>query len=140
MKKTKPIYSLKARWLKMIKTKFVLMSHIINKKTHYDIRFKVKKNKWASFAIIKGIPLEGKKSLAIRTKDHGRISALFTGKTKNGRITKIDSGLCEILKYNKKHIVINFYGSQLKGIYHFVYVLGKEDQYLIFKGNYNETD
>jgi hypothetical protein len=93
-----------------------------------------------SFAIIKGIPLEGKKSLAIKTKIHSETSALFTGKTKNGKIIKIDSGLCDILKYNKKHIVIKFFGTIMKNIYHFVYVLGKEDQYLIFKGNYNETD
>lgn len=124
----------------MTKTKFVLMSHIINKKTHYDIRVKVKKNKWISFAIVKGIPIEGKKSLAIKTKIHSETSALFTGKTKTGRITKIDSGLCEILKYNKKQIVVKFHGSQLTGLYHFIYILGKEDQYLIFKGNYNETD
>jgi hypothetical protein len=124
----------------MTKTKFILMEHQINKKKHYDIRIKVKKNKWISFAVVKGIPLENKKSLMIRTKNHSETSALFTGKTKTGRIIKIDSGGCEILKYNKKHIVINFYGSQLKGVYHFVYVLGKENHYLIFRGNYNETN
>ncbi len=117
------------------KTKFVLMKHKMKTGHHYDIRFKIRKNEWESFAIIKGIPSDNKKTLAIRTKIHGESSALYTGKIKGGKITKIDSGKCEILKYNVgNHIVLKFHGSQLIGLYHFVDVKNKIDQYLFFKG------
>jgi len=119
----------------MIKnSRFVLMEHIIKNTSHYDIRFKVDKNKWESFAIIKGIPTENKKTLAVRTKIHKQASALFTGKIKDGKITRIDHGSCEILKYGKRHIAIKFHGSQLEGLYHFINIKNKEDQYLFFKG------
>lgn len=119
----------------IIYTRFVLMEHIIHSLKHLDIRFKIGNDKWESFAIIHNIPTENKKTLAIRTKIHNEDSALFTGKIKGGRITKIDSGKCEILKYKiRKHIVIRFLGKHLEGLYHFVDVKNKEDQYLFFKG------
>lgn len=117
-------------------TKFVLMEHTIKNKKHHDIRIKTGKDRWDSFAIIKkdDSSIQDKKLLAIRTKVHSETSALFTGKTKTGKISKIDSGACEILKYNKQQVVIKFDGSHLNGVYHFIYVLGKENHYLIFKG------
>jgi len=120
----------------MIKhTRFVLMEHIIKNTNHFDIRFKIEKNMWESFAIIKGIPSKNKKTLAIRSKIHNEASALFTGKTKDGKIIKIDSNLCEILNYNiGQHIVIRFHGSYLNGLYHFVDIKNKKNEYLFFKG------
>lgn len=120
----------------MIKnSRFVLMEHKTQSGKHYDIRFKVGKDKWESFAIIRGIPSENKKTLAVRTKIHSRASALYTGKTEAGKIIKIDHGSCEVLRYNiGKHIVIKFSGEQLKGVYHFINIKNKEDQYLFFKG------
>lgn len=116
----------------IIKSKFVLMEHTNKLGIHYDIRFKLKNDKYASFAIVKGIPEENKKTLAIKTKIHNEDSALYTGKTKDGRITKLDSGICDILKYDNNHIVIKFYGDILKDVYHFVNF--KQDQYILFKG------
>jgi len=126
------------------KSRFVLMKHQA-KKFHYDLRFRIpgKKN-WDSYAIPKGIPTGSEKRMVIKTTIHSEKEALFTGKISEGEygagiISKTDSGSCEILRYEpRKHIVIKFSGSKLKGIYHFINMArigrGKENQYLFFKG------
>jgi len=107
---------------------FVVVEHkAIKAGLHYDLRFKLpSSNKWASFAVRKGVPLSpGKKVLAVKTKDHSREEALFTGTIKTGEygagtLKKWDGGSCIILKYSKTSMTIDFKGSKVKGIYHFV--------------------
>ena len=129
----------------MIKSKFVLMKHQAKKAgLHYDLRFKIPgKNDWDSYVIRKNIPTGSEKRMVIRTTIHSEKEALLTGKIETGYgagiLTKEDYGDCEILLYKPgKHIAINFKGSKLKGIYHFINMAkigrGKGKQYLFFKG------
>lgn len=126
---------------------FIAEHHATRAKLHYDLRFKIpNSNMWASFACRKEIPLAtGKKILAVRTKDHTSKEAKFTGKIPEGEygagtIKKWDSGSCIIEKYLTKHMVINFKGSKLKGLYHLISIRVIEkkrpegNQYLLFKG------
>jgi len=134
------------RTIKMGKSKFVVMDHkAVYAGYHQDLRIqKPESSMWLSFAIRKGVPLkEGTKHLAIQTKDHDTKGALFTGKIKKGEygegvIEKFDSGSCTILKLNSRHIVIDFEGSKIKGLYHMIstsnFEKGGSDNYLIFKG------
>lgn len=110
------------------KSYFVVVEHKAMKAgLHFDLRFKLPtSNMWASFAVRKGVPLStGKKVLAVRTNDHTRQEALFTGTIKAGEygagtLKKWDGGSCIILKYSKTSMTIDFKGSKVKGIYHFV--------------------
>ena len=128
--------------------KFVVIEHkAIKAGLHYDLRFEIpKSNKWASFAVRKGVPLSpGKKVLAVKTKDHSRKEALFTGTIKAGEygagnLKKWDSGSCIILKYSSTSMTIDFKGSKVKGIYHFVStgVIDKDFKkptYMLFKSS-----
>lgn len=129
------------------KSRFVFMKHeALHAGLHYDLRFKIPgESDWDSFAIPKGIPNGNKKVLAVRTTIHSQADALFTGKIPTGEygagtITKVDSGSCDIIRYEpEKHIVIRFNGSKLNGVYHFINMKkigkGSEKQYLFFKGN-----
>lgn len=107
---------------------FIVIEHkALKAGLHYDLRFEIpKSNKWASFAIRKGVPLSpGKKVLAVRTKDHSKQEALFTGNIKageygGGKLKKWDGGSCKILKYSKTSMTLDFKGSKVKGIYHLV--------------------
>lgn len=97
---------------------------------HYDIRFEIPKGKkWASFATTKKSkevppPKENERMTLIRTNDHSKEEAIFTGTIEKGygagKITKVDSGKCDVIKYSNEHIVIDFKGKKLKGKYHFV--------------------
>ncbi len=125
---------------------FVIIKHQAKRAgLHYDLRFKMpKSNLWASFAVRKGVPTKpGQKVLAIKTHNHTRKEALFTGEIKEGygagKLTKWDGGSCTIIKYGTGHIVLDFKGSKVKGIYHLVStgVIDKnykKQTYMLFKG------
>ncbi len=128
----------------MTKSEFVIMEHKAKRAgLHFDLRFKMpKSNMWASFAVPKGIPTEpGKKVLAIRTTDHTKKEALFTGVIDDGygagKLNKWDSGRCVILKYSTMHIAIDFKGNKVQGLYHLISTTraGDKDKksYFLFK-------
>ncbi len=132
-----------------VNSRFIVVKHDAKKaRLHYDLRFKMPKSKkWASFAVRKGVPTEtGVKVLAIRTHDHDEKEALFLGTIKDGygagKLTKVDDGRCIIHKYHSSHIIIEFKGSKIKGIYHLINTgvfnkkqPYKKQQYLLFKGS-----
>ena len=119
--------------------KFVLDRHeAIKRGKHWDLRFEIPNSKnWASFSMNEFPPLEPGKRLYIpRSNDHSREEALFVGKIPEGqygagKIIREDQGDCEVIKYYNSHIVVNFKGKKLKGIYHFVNtgVFGKKRDY-----------
>lgn len=130
--------------------KFVVMEHHAKKAgLHYDLRFQKPDDpkNWLSFAIRKGVPLQmGTKVLAIRTNIHSEEEAMFLGTIDDGYgagVLKLwDKGECDIIKYSEYHMVINFKGRKVKGIYHFVTITkinkmrnkGHRRSYLFFKG------
>lgn len=132
-----------------ITSKFIIIEHKANKAgLHKDVRFKMPTgNKWISFTTRKEIPLKmGKKIMLIRTTDHSEKEALFVGTIEKGygagTLKKWDAGACNILKWKpNKHIVIEFVGGKIKGIYHFLSsdVMGRRGKeykgkgYLFFK-------
>jgi len=127
----------------MSKSQFVVIKHEAKRAgLHYDFRFKLEKSElWASFAVPKGVPEKaGEKVLAIRTPDHNKKDALFTGNQASGygagKFTRWDGGSCEILKYSDKHISIKLNGSKFKGVYHLYNIASgtKQKQYYFFKG------
>jgi len=132
-------------------SKFIITEHNAKKAgLHKDLRFQIpKSSNWASFACRKDIPLTtGKKILAVRTNDHSEKEALFIGTIESGygagELKKWDSGSCVIEKYSPSHIVVNFKGSKIKGIYHLINtgVIDKDykkSNYLFFKGKINEN-
>lgn len=128
------------------KSKFVIMDHFaIKAGKHQDLRFKLKTGGWASFAVPRGVPINSDtKVMAIRTANHSEKDALFVGKIPEGEygggvLKEFDSGDCEILKFEKKHIVIDFKGKKVKGIYHLIDInritsdKRKQKQYMLFK-------
>jgi len=129
-------------------SRFIIVKHDAKKaRLHYDLRFVMPKSKnWMSFAVRKGVPTEpGKKVLAVRTHDHDEKEALFLGIIKDGygagKLAKWDDGKCVIHKYAPSHIIIEFKGKKVKGIYHLINtgVFNKKDfkkqQYILFKGS-----
>jgi len=130
----------------MATSKFIVVEHDAKRAgLHYDLRFKIPgSSKWASFAIRKGVPLEtGKKVLAVRTEDHAEREATYTGIIKTGYgagvLKKWDSGSCNVIKFSTAHITVDFKGSKVKGVYHFVStgVIDKDydkPSYMLFKG------
>lgn len=134
----------------MTKSRFIIVDHLARKAgKHQDLRFQLPDSElWMSFACRKGIPLEsGKRVLVIRTPNHSEEDALFLGKLDSGygagTFTKFDDGPCDIIKLTPRHIVLNFHGKKVKGIYHllsikkFVSKEGKGSEYMIFKGKTN---
>lgn len=120
-------------------SKFVIHFHdAIRRGKHYDLRFQIPNSKnWASF-VFNEFPSDepGKRIYVPRSNDHSTEEALMVGKIPEGQygagiLTVADKGECEILKYTNAHIVINFHGKKLKGIYHFVNtgVFGKKRNY-----------
>ena len=107
---------------------FVLDRHeAIKRGKHWDLRFKLPDSKnWASFSMNQFPPNEpGKRIYIVRSNDHSRNEALFTGVIPTGeygagKIIREDQGDCIIHKYSKTHIVIEFKGKKLKGIYHLI--------------------
>jgi bifunctional non-homologous end joining protein LigD len=118
--------------------RFVLDRHeAIKRGLHFDLRFSQPNSKnWDSFSMNEIPPLEsGKRIYIVKTTKHTEDNALFTGTIKSGygagKIIRLDKGNCNIIKYTNSHIVIDFKGKKLKGIYHFVNVgmFGRRKQY-----------
>lgn len=109
-------------------SKFVLDQHdALKRGKHWDLRFQIPDSKnWASFSMNKFPPIEiNERIYIVRTNDHSEEEALFTGNIPKGeygagKITRVDFGKCIIQKYTNAHIVIDFKGKKLKGIYHFI--------------------
>ena len=131
-----------------VNSRFIIVKHDAKKaRLHYDLRFRMPNSKnWASFAVRKGVPTEaGKKVLAVKTHDHTEKEALFLGIIKSGygagKLTKFDDGPCVIHKYKSSHIVVEFKGKKVKGVYHLINtgVFNRKDykkqQFMLFKGN-----
>jgi len=128
------------------KSKFIIVRHEARKAgLHYDIRFRIPGSKdWESFACRKQIPLEvGLQRMIVKTSLHTEEDALFTGTIEDGygkgKLEKWDGGDCDIIKYTDRHIIIDFKGSKIKGIYHILStgVMDrdyKKPTYLFFKG------
>jgi len=117
-----------------IKTHYTIHEHVRkkNKQTHWDIRIiRPGKAKAWSFAIPKAkLPTKSKKVLAIKTEDHALGIMSKSGKLKNGdTLNVLESGKCEIVKYNPRHISILFKGKMAKGLYAFIYM--EKDQWLM---------
>jgi len=128
--------------------KFIVVEHHAKHAgLHWDVRFTVPgKKDWDSFASRKEPPLKfGDKRMIIRTTWHKPEEALFLGKIETGygagELIQWDGGNCELMKYKPNHIVINFHGNKLNGIYHFISMASikkpiseKDKTYLFFKG------
>ena len=136
-----------------VNSRFIIVKHDAKKaRLHYDLRFVMPNSKiWASFAVRKGVPEKtGVKVLAVRTHDHEEKEALFLGTIKDGygagKLTKFDDGKCIIHKYKSSHMIVEFKGKKIKGIYHLINtgVFNKKDykkqQYMLFKGNELKED
>jgi len=134
---------------------FILVRHEAERRgLHWDLRLTIPNSEnWASFAFNKFPPKEpSEKVYIVRTTDHSRQQALFTGKIPSGeygagKLIKEDSGKCEIIKYSNAHIVVDFKGKKLKGIYHFINtaIFGgrhnyKNKTYSFFKGKLKSED
>jgi len=107
--------------------KFGLFEHrALKKGLHWDLRFEIPNSKnWASFVFNKFPPLEpGERVYIPRAPDHNLENASFTGEIKSGygagSLKKVDGGKCEVIKYSNAHIVVDFKGKKLKGLYHFI--------------------
>jgi bifunctional non-homologous end joining protein LigD len=133
---------------------FVLDKHnAIKRGPHFDLRFKIPNSEnWASFSMNKFPPTKpGVKVYIPRSPDHSEEKALFTGKIEKGEygagtITREDQGECIVHKYSRTHIVVEFRGKKLKGLYHFINtsIFNKKKAnfyrniYSFFKGKINE--
>lgn len=134
--------------------KFVLDRHeAIKRGKHWDLRFKLPdSDKWASFSMNQRPPTEaGKRIYVPRSNDHSEEGAIFTGKIPQGEygageIIREDQGDCIVHKHTKYHIVVEFKGKKVKGVYHFINtsVFSKQkanyyrNVYAFFKGKINE--
>lgn len=126
---------------------FIIVKHeAIKARLHYDLRFEMPNSKlWASFAVRKGVPTSpGTKVLAVRTHDHTREEALFLGTIPPGeygagKLSKWDSGTCDIHTFTPGKIAITFKGSKVKGLYYMIStgVINKKEfkkqSYILFK-------
>jgi bifunctional non-homologous end joining protein LigD len=114
----------------MTSSKFILVKHEATKRgLHYDLRFKMPNSQnWASFAMNSEPPKEvGERKYITRTTDHSRENALFTGRIPEGeygagKLTKIDSGNCDVEKFTSSHMIVVFHGKKLQGKYNFINV------------------
>jgi len=112
----------------MSNSKYILVKHqAIKRGLHYDLRFrKPDSQNWVSFALNELPPTEpGKKIYIVMTTLHSESQALFIGTIPEGeygagKLSKVESGSCEVLKFSNSHIVVDFHGSKFNGIYHFV--------------------
>ena len=130
-------------------SRFIVVKHDAKKaRLHYDLRFVMPNSKiWISFAVRKGVPTTpNEKVLAVRTHDHSEKEALMLGTIESGygagKLEKFDDGRCVILKYSPSHMMVDFKGRKIKGIYHLINtakISGKKSdykhqQYILFKG------
>jgi bifunctional non-homologous end joining protein LigD len=130
---------------------FILVEHnAIKRGKHWDLRFELPNSKnWASFSMNQFPPDEpGKRIYIPRSNDHSKTEALYVGKIPEGQygagsLKKVDGGKCEVLKYSNAHIVVDFKGKKISGVYHFVN-MGvirrdyKSKVYTFFKGKIKE--
>lgn len=125
-------------------SKFIVVQHTADRAgLHWDLRFQKPNSKnYDSFACRKEIPTDtGSKILAIRTHEHSPTEALFLGKIESGygagTLKKWDSGECKIYKYTSAHIVIEFSGKRLNGLYHMISIGVVGNRKLIYsKGSF----
>jgi bifunctional non-homologous end joining protein LigD len=97
---------------------------------HWDLRFSIPDSKnWASYAFRKDPSTikQGEKFTCIRTPDHNEENALYTGEIQKGEygagiLKKIDSGNCDVLNFKQTRMAVTFYGTKLKGSFHFINV------------------
>jgi hypothetical protein len=109
-------------------SEFILVEHYaIKRGKHWDLRFEIPNSKnWISFAFSKFPPsTPGERVYIPRTTDHSRENALYLGKIDEGEygagtLKKVDGGNCEIIKFSNAHIVVDFKGKKLHGIYHLI--------------------
>jgi len=131
-----------------IASRFILIEHLAKRSgRHFDLRFRKPNSKdWDSFATKKEMP-PTKKIMLIRTTIHTEEEALFVGRIPEGYgagiLKKVDEGECIIKKYKSYHILAEFKGKKLNGIYHFFQPKGIEEKfgknsYLFFKGREEE--
>lgn len=107
---------------------FVLDRHeALKRGLHWDLRFKLPDSKnWASFSMNQFPPSESGKRIYIpRSNDHSEKEALFIGIIPKGeygagKIIREDQGVCIVHKNTRTHLVVEFKGKKLKGIYHFI--------------------
>lgn len=107
---------------------FILVDHNATKRgKHFDLRFEIPNSEnWVSFAMNKMPPTEpGERVYLPRTTDHSREQALYLGKIDEGEygagiLKKVDGGKCDVIKFTNAHMVVDFKGKKLKGIYHFI--------------------
>ena len=130
-------------------SKFALFEHKAKKAgLHWDLRFEIPGSKnWASYAFRKN-PLDlkqGEKYSCVRTTDHSEENALFVGEIEEGYgagiLKKIDSGSCKVITFKQTRMCVDFKGSKLKGIHHFInvsifggYKDFKKKMFMFFKG------
>jgi ribonucleoside-diphosphate reductase alpha chain len=117
-------------------SKFVLMEHLARRSgRHYDLRFKRPFGKlWDSFATKKELPPEpGKRIIMWKTTLHSEEDALLTGRIESGYgagiLKKVDDGEAIIKKYKDYHMIIDFKGKKLSGIYHFFHPQALDKKY-----------
>lgn len=111
-----------------INSQWILVEHnALVRKLHWDLRFRIPDSKnWASFAFRMFPPTEpGKRVYIVRTNTHSESEALYIGSIPEGTfgagtLKKVDGGKCEIIKYTNAHMIINFKGSKINGLYHIV--------------------
>jgi len=137
------------RWRenKMKRTKFIIHDHdAFRAGKHQDLRIQVASNKWLSFAISKGVPLNpGVRVLAIKTHDHSSKEALFTGSIPKGEygggtLKVFDQGSCILKKQSPAQISMVLQGRKVKGEYHLINIgvtksgssKFKQQQYMLF--------
>ena len=130
--------------------KFALFQHdALRAGKHFDLRISIPGSKnWSSFVFRKN-PLDlkqGEKFSCVRTNDHSEEGALFVGTIPKGEygagiLKKIDGGSCSVITFKQTRLCVDFKGSKLKGIHHFinVSVFGgykdyKKRMFMFFKG------
>jgi hypothetical protein len=120
-------------------SRYILHRHeAIKRGLHWDVRFQIPNSKnWASFSTSKEIPTKPNERIYIvRSNDHSEKEALYTGTIPSGeygagKLIKIEDGDCDIRKYTNSHIIIDFKGKVLHGVYHIINVatFGKRRDY-----------
>lgn len=110
------------------KSQFILVEHNARvRKLHFDLRFRMPNSKnWASFAMYQQPSQKPNvRSNIVRTNDHSEKEALFIGTIPEGKygagtLKEVDSGECEIIKFSNAHIIVNFKGTYMNGVYQFI--------------------
>lgn len=111
------------------RNRFVIHKHIgVKSKLHYDIRITYKPSKDSkcrllSFATKKLTDLIYMKVSKIQlfpTVDHDISYINFEGTNEEGKTTIYDKGYFKVIKFNRKKLIIYFFGQKIKGCYFIV--------------------